>query len=195
MFSDFREFFLSVGRRWVGLVTGGAIVACVTLYRDSLGQNVTTGFNLASSVFFFGMAAFGAWRDVKGQSRLEREARATLEKENERLRNERPLRQIEKRDALDRFIADGHAIIENLKRGNGEPMPEFQRWVDEMNRFRKELKIAETEIIEEATNEMAGIDRVLVLITGSAGLPTEDAICAVAGTIAGIEKLREEIRD
>ncbi len=167
----------------------------MSFYKDALGNNVTTGFNLGLSVLFFGMAAFGAWRDVKRQCLQERERRVAAENENERLKNDRPLRQIEKRNALDRFITAGHAILENLKRSNGESTADFQHWVSDLNAFGTQLKIAETDVIEEATEELDGVSRVLELVTGCSGLPTESAICAVADMLVRIETLREEIRD
>ena len=64
-FLELRDFGVALVNRWGQLMTGGVIIAAVTFYRDALGNNVTTAFNLTLAVLFFGLAAFGAWRDKK----------------------------------------------------------------------------------------------------------------------------------
>ena len=132
---------------------------------------------------------------IQNQLQEETIKQQSLGSEIERLRSERPLRQIEKRNALDQFIVNGNAVLERLKEGTDEQASEFERWVSAITAFGNHLKLAETQIFEGATADADGTTRVLEMVSGCGGLPTEGAICAVADMLVRLETLRERLQD
>jgi hypothetical protein len=77
---DIYTFFMSVITHWQAYVTGGAVVALVTLYERLSGNEISPRVVVYGFIAFLVVAFFMAWRDVRNEANVYKQNLDDLQK-------------------------------------------------------------------------------------------------------------------